>query len=509
MPKKLPIGIQDFKKIINGNYIYVDKTKYLFDLIKQGTPVFLSRPRRFGKSLTLSTLYYLFSGKKELFKGLYIHDKWDFKKYPVIRLDMSATYSTGSIEEFKQSVHDLITSEAKKHNLNIKKRIISSLFKEIIEELSKVEKVVVLIDEYDKPILDNITNVKKAQKVREVLRSCYDILKPTDQYLKHVFLTGISKFSKVGVFSTLNHLRDISLSSEYSEFLGLTEKEIKKYFKKNLQKTSKIMNKSQFELLDKIKDWYNGFSFDGNHFVYNPFSILIMFAENEFRNYWYETGTPSFLVKLVKKKKIDNVNIREKIVDIDFTNKKEIEKASPESFLFQAGYLTIKKSMSRYYKLDYPNNEVKNAFATLFLDNIYNVEDAPEIKHNLEIAFDKNDFENVFQEFQKTFSMIPYNLFSKNESFYHAVLLTLLWAAGIDAKAEEMTNLGRRDIVIRHKDIIYILELKKGKNALKKALEQIKEKNYYKKYSGKKMYLIGISIDEKKRNLMDFLQKSI
>ena len=298
--KKLPIGVQDFRKLIKDNYIYVDKTKYLYDLLESGNVYFLSRPRRFGKSLTVSTFEYLFKGEKNLFEGTYISDKWDFTKtYPVISISMSGR-TTSDLKSFKESILLTIKQLYKKYGFEQETNLIPESFRYLVRQLSQRGRVVILIDEYDKPILDNIDNPKKAENIRNFLRSFYSTFKDLDKYLKFVFITGISKFSKVGIFSGLNNLKDLTLKSDMSTSLGYTKQEIRKYFQKGIQKTKIELGLNEVEFWDKLENWYNGYSWNGREFVYNPFSILNFFDEYTFSNYWFESGTPSFLISYLK-----------------------------------------------------------------------------------------------------------------------------------------------------------------------------------------------------------------
>ncbi|NUU96982.1 AAA family ATPase, partial [Marinitoga sp. 1138] len=302
--KKLPTGIEDYKEIITGDYIYVDKTKYIWEMVYSGVPTFLSRPRRFGKSLTVSTLYYLFKGEKELFEGTYIYDKWDFKEYPIIRLNLFKS-STESEEKFKKSLVKMIEQEGERNEIEITETDYTFAFDELIMKLSKKEKVVILIDEYEAPILEHINDKEKAEMFRGFLREFYKKIKANSEYIKFVFITGITKFTKTGVFSALNNLNDISLDTAYSQMFGYTQEELEYYFKEHIEETAKKFGITKKELLEEMKRYYNGFSFDGEHTVYNPFSILQFFQKKELRNYWFESGSPSFLYEYIKGKKIE------------------------------------------------------------------------------------------------------------------------------------------------------------------------------------------------------------
>nr|WP_238528145.1 AAA family ATPase [Marinitoga piezophila] len=362
--KKLPVGISDYKELIEENYIYVDKTKYLYDLINSGKFYFMSRPRRFGKSLTISAFYYLFKGERELFKDTYIYDKLEFKEYPIIRLNLLKAKSE-SIEKLKESLTKMIVQEGKRNGVKIEETDYSFAFDELIMKLSEKGKVVILVDEYEKPILDNITNKKMAEKCREVLRNFYLNIKANDEHIKFVFITGITKFTKTGVFSALNNLSDISLNRKYAQMFGYTQEELEYYFKDYIKELSEEMGITEKELLEEMKRYYNGFSFDGEHTVYNPYSILRFFSEKKFQNFWFESGSPSFLYEYIKGKKIEYEDLVKIPVSAEDFSTREIEDAKANIFFTQAGYLTfkgIKKyGLKKKYILDYPNFEVKES----------------------------------------------------------------------------------------------------------------------------------------------------
>ncbi|NUV00450.1 ATPase AAA [Marinitoga sp. 1154] len=512
--KKLPIGVQDYKKLIIENYIYIDKTKYILELANSGISTFLSRPRRFGKSLTVSTLYYLFKGEKELFKDKYIYDKWEFKEYPVIKLDMSDNTLT-TYDEFIDSLDERIGELYREYNISPIKNNLPTRFGHLITELSKKykEKTVILIDEYESPILEHINNKEKAEKFKAFLREFYKKVKTKDEYIKFVFITGITKFTKTGVFSALNNLNDISLNKKYATMLGYTQEELEYYFEDYIKETAKEIGISEHQLLKEMKKYYNGFSFDGEQFVYNPFSILKFFEEKKFRNYWFESGSPSFLSKYIEDKKVTYEDLVKNTVSaMDFSTR-EIEDANANIFFTQAGYLTF-KGIKRYgltekYILDYPNLEVKNSFSKLILESNYKPkEEAYERVYEIYEKIEKNDIKGLIEEIKKIISAIPYNLHKKEEKYYHSLIFTIIASAGIDVKAEELTNLGRSDLVIDFDERIYLFEIKVDKNA-EEAINQIKEKKYYEKYKGKEIYIIGININSEKRNIEDYIIEKI
>ncbi|WP_129409633.1 ATP-binding protein [Marinitoga lauensis] len=511
--KKLPIGVQDYKKIIEGNYVYVDKTKYIYDLINSEVPIFLSRPRRFGKSLTVSTLYYIFKGEKELFKDTYIYDKWEFKEYPIIKLDMSDN-NLSSYEEFIKSLYDKINELYKEQKIEPTTDDLPTMFGNLITGLSKKykERVVILIDEYEAPILEHLNNKEEAEKVRRFLREFYKKIKTKDEYIKFVFLTGITKFTKTGVFSALNNLNDISLDVDYSQMLGYTQEELETYFSDHIEQTSKKLGISEEELLKGLKEYYNGFSFDGEHYVYNPFSILNFFQKKKFKNYWFESGSPSFLYEYIKNRKITYEDlVKDTVSAMDFSTR-EIEDANANIFFTQAGYLTfkgIKKlGLKEKYILDYPNIEVKSSFSRLILEANYGLKGLDEAENIIYEKIYNNDIEGLIEEIKKVISAIPYNLHQKEERYYHSLIFAILAIAGLNVRAEEMTNLGRSDVVLEFDERVYIFEAKLDKSA-EEAINQIKERKYYEKYRGKEIYLIGININSKKRNIVDYIIENL
>jgi hypothetical protein len=365
--KLLPVGIATFKDIIDGNYLYVDKTHFAYKLISEGKYYFLSRPRRFGKSLLIDTLYQVFNGNKKLFKGLYIYDKeWDWKKYPVIKINLTELTAENP-ELLKKLILNELSNISNSYELSIKSDIYNEAFKELIILLREKfdSQVVVLIDEYDKPIIDHLETPALASEFREILKGFYTIIKAQDANIKFAFLTGVSKFSKTGIFSGLNNLRDISMEKDFSAICGITQKELLTNLKEHISDFSIAENLSEDELTDKIALMYNGYCFsDKCESVYNPFSTLNLFVKQHFSNYWFESGTPTFLIKLIKNQRqipqcIENIWVNEYAF-----GSYEIETLDLIPILFQAGYLTIKDYISdrKQYLLSYPNLEVKESF---------------------------------------------------------------------------------------------------------------------------------------------------
>ena len=541
--QELPTGMQSFERIREDyNYIYVDKTEKLLQLAKTKKSYFLSRPRRFGKSLTISTLEAMFKGKAELFKGLYA-EEWvkEQAKHPnpVIKLDMSALKSYEGIDvlnhylvnKFKQYLTiNKLTMDLDK-NADI---IFSNLIIKLYQEFGSV---VVLIDEYDKPITDNINNLEKAEAVRNYLRPFYTVLKDSSDYLRFVFITGISKFSKVGIFSGLNNLKDISMIEEYGDIVGYTQKELENNFGDYIEITSKELKIDKDKLLTKIKKYYDGFSFDGITRVYNPFSILNFFEDKIFDNYWYNSCTPSFLAKYFKEHKIqDSDEYRHLTVQSDFTNASEIEQATPESFLFQAGYLTIEKwdRKRKIITLDYPNEEVKESLPNLYLYNIYNITNYIQLTEKMLKSLQNGDMLNVMLIFNGILARIPYEdfsndpvnkktieslnedqrkifekiIYSKKEKWYRSLFIMLLSAVKVEFYPEVHDSQGLSDVVIPFDDKIIIIEFKLAPTSkdvqAKKKEGEVQIKKYIPAYENinKKIITAVFVADDKKRQII-------
>ncbi|MDR2472761.1 MAG: AAA family ATPase, partial [Tannerella sp.] len=351
-PRKLPIGIQTFEKIREGNYLYVDKTEYLVNLIDNGVIYFYARPRRFGKSLTVSTLDAMFSGKKELFKGLYAEEfmnRPDYHTSPVIRIDLSSMTTNDGIDVLKFTMKLRVAEIAEKYGINIPDTYPpGEALRQLIKETAKQDdngKVVILIDEYDKPYTDFYTNHQMAETVRDVLRNFYSHIKSNDEYIRFVFLTGIAKFAKFGVFSTLNNIMDISMDERYGEMCGMTAAEIERYFPEHIAATADKFNISPEELLERIRARYDGFCFDGVHRLYNPFSTLCFFDQKKFDDYWMESGTSSMIAKYLKERNLTLEQFRRFPVSSNFLRTPgDLDTTPPEGFLYQAGYLTVRKT---------------------------------------------------------------------------------------------------------------------------------------------------------------------
>jgi len=508
--KPLPIGIQTFRKLVEGNYLYVDKTKKIYSLIENASgSYFLSRPRRFGKSLTLSVLDEIFSANKELFRGLYIYDSpWEWKKYPVLRFDFSKQKAKNK-EELIQFFFEELEDNSKRHGISLERTSYVAQFQELITQLGNKGGVVILIDEYDKPIIDHIENEEIALEMREVMKGFFTVLKGSDPYIRFLLLTGVSKFSKAGVFSNLNHLHDITLEDAFSDLIGITEDELESNFKEYIEVLGIKENMDYSSTITKIRDWYNGYRFspEGKS-VYNPFSTLLLFTQFRFEHHWFETGTPEFLVKLILKNQYDILEIPMQVEALDFSSY-EVDDLSLTPLLLQTGYLTIKDfdSVTKNYTLDYPNAEVRQAFLNYFLRKIHkrNIISSPTIK--LYNAFQKEDVEEIFNVIKEVFTNIEYDLQIQQEKYYQTIFYLLFNLLGYYIQTEVKTNRGRIDAVVESKSI-FIFEFKLN-GSKEEALGQIKEKKYFERYisKGKKIYLLGVEFRD--RNLGEYLVEII
>lgn len=510
--KNLPIGIQTFQKIRDKekNYIYIDKTDLALSLIESSGYYFLSRPRRFGKSLFLDTLKNIFEGKKELFEGLYIYDKWDWKiTYPVIKISFGAGV-VKNLEEMDDAIQELIEINEKKLGVectdNTKhKKCLGELIYKAHEKYN--QKVVVLVDEYDKPILDNITNKELSKEIRDRLKNIYSVIKESDQYLKFALLTGVSKFSKVSLFSGLNNLEDISLDERYATVCGYTHQDIVNSFEERLDDVD----------LNELKKWYNGYNFLGEG-VYNPFDILLFFSKGKsYSNYWFETGNPSFLIEVLKEKNFFLPNLENIKVNESHLSSFDIDYMKLETLLFQTGYLTIKEVKKRFnqkvYHLSYPNLEVRTALNEHIFE--YLLTDSTLDKTSIFDAIEEQDMKKFENTLYSLFASLPHHTYTNSsiqnyEGYYANVIYSYLTGLGIQFIAEDITNLGRIDLTIATPDMsqVYIIEFKvvDNKNQKGNALQQVKDKKYHEKYKerAKEIIIIGIEFSKADRNVSLF-----
>jgi hypothetical protein len=510
--KKLPIGIQTFSEIIRENYLYVDKTPLIAALISSGKYLFLSRPRRFGKSLLVSTLKEIFSGNQELFRGLFIYDKLDWKAYPVIQIDFSAI-SYYNDEVFRKSLLSFLNAVAQDFQIVLTAEFLKERFAELIRKLSEQtqSKIVILVDEYDKPIVDYTDHLDQAVKNREILREFYSVLKSADVYLRFVFLTGVSKFSRVSIFSGLNNLEDITLSPRFATLTGYTQAELERDFAEYVHQFCEQDGLAKEELLGRIRRWYNGYSWNAKDTVYNPFSILNLFRNNTFSNYWFATGTPTFLIKLIKTLQLDTTEFENKKVAEMVFESYDLDRLNIFALLFQTGYLTItqieKTSRFPQYTLNYPNLEVKEAFLTYLFESFTTsrLDEVQTTANALHKCLRTENIEGFMQIIRSLFAKIPYPLHLPQEAYYHSLFYMILALMGVEIDLEVLTDKGRIDGVLALEDTIYLIEFKYGAagsdlhELTEKAIQQIHEKHYAERFlhDPRKRIFLGVGFTEK------------
>ena len=512
MPAPLPLGLQTFAEVREGAYAYVDKTPHALKLIANGKLYFLARPRRFGKSLFLDTLLNLFEGRRELFTGLHVEANWDWQvKYPVVKLDMSGGFRNADelssmLADDLRYVADNMGIELAQHNET------SRLFKELLRKAHEHygRKVVVLIDEYDKPMIDKIGNIELADQMREQLRGFYSIIKAADKHLRFVMLTGVSKFSKVSIFSGLNNLKDISLDPQYASICGYTEDELGNVFGEYLLGVDR----------ERLRRWYNGYNFLGEKLVYNPHDILHFidrsqsFSQPQFDNYWFESGTPTFVVDLLARDQILAQRLEPQNVGRESLNSCPIDKWELSTVLFQSGYLTIDEvdrsdPDEAIYKLVCPNHSVRSALHNSLFE-YYTGNTDPSHRNAMRRALRTTQLDVIESELQRLFASITTDNYRKNniahfEGYYASVVYSFFVGMGLNVIAEDASSRGRVDLSIQLGPNTYIIEFKvvKRKSKTNSALQQIIQQGYATKYSGN-VYQIGIEFSETKRNIVDF-----
>ena len=504
--KKLPIGIQTFSKLIKEGYLYVDKTSFVAQLAGEGQYYFLSRPRRFGKSLFLSTLKSAFKGEKEYFSGLYLENNWNWDiTCPVIHISFGSGVMR-SVAELQTTCEEILLDHSNQYTITYEKSSIKGRFAELIRALHHKyrQPVVILVDEYDKPILDNIHRPELAAEIREELKNFYSVIKDSDEYLKFVFLTGVSKFSKVSLFSGLNNLEDITINGSYSAICGYTQTELEHTFAAHLPGHD----------LGKIRQWYNGYNWLGEG-VYNPFDILLYLRNGTFSNYWFESATPSFLINLLQQGRYLMPSLERMVVGEEIIGSFDVDDIKLETLLFQAGYLTIESMQQvaayREFTLVYPNLEVRSSLSNALLNKLVNsVIEKGRNHSNLLKALQSNDLNKLKEVFYAFFARIPHDWYRKNqlaryEGYYASIVYCYFAALGLDVTCEESTSHGQIDMVVRFEQRVYIIEFKVIElTDSGRALQQIKEKGYAEGYPGAETYLIGIEFNSSERNIVNF-----
>ncbi len=505
----LPTGQQDFEELRKLKMLYVDKTDYIHRILRTHTPFFfLSRPRRFGKSLLISTLKTIFEGKKHLFEGLYIYDKIEWNEYPVLHFDFSKMDFRG--KGLNKSIFDRLTEIAITNEITFKESTIGSMFAELMQKLHQKtgRQVVILIDEYDKPITD-VLEVGKNQKTyehRDILRMFYSVVKGNSAHIRFFFMTGIARFSKVSLFSDLNNLTDLSLEKDYHNLLGYTQIELESYFESHLNFIAKERQVSIEKLLEEIKEWYNGFSWNGQEKLYNPYSILRFLFAREFRNFWFDSGTPKFLIELSKDRLIYDMSGI--IADSTETENFDIERLGLVTLFFQTGYLTIKSVDDLgSYVLDYPNKEVELSMVQHNLIGFAETTRGSTLAKDLIRAIRSHNIEKFIETVNVLFASIPYQIFDQHqEKYFHAILFLSLKLCGFFIESEVSVSTGRLDAVMRYQNRTYLFEFKLNDSA-QNAIQQMKNKGYYKSYitkSNQEIYLLGIGFSGKTKSVADW-----
>jgi hypothetical protein len=505
--KKLPIGIQTFREIREENCYYADKTAFALQLIHEGKHYFLSRPRRFGKSLFLDTLKELFEGNQALFTGLYAEKNWDWSvRYPVIRLSLGARVAK-TPEILTAALDKQLGYLEALHHCPATYSDIPNRLADLIEKLSARtgQRVVVLIDEYDKPILDNITEPELALVMRNALRDLYAVLKDSDAYLKFVFITGVSKFSKVSLFSGLNNLNDITIVPLYSAICGYTEHDLDTVFTAELTGLDR----------QQIRAWYNGYNWTGEA-VYNPFDLLLLFQRRQFKSYWFEPGTPTFLVELLANRKWFTPDLMQREVNDAILSTFDVDKIATEALLWQTGYLTFKHTTEaipgfQIYTLGYPNREVEAALNNALL-SAYGTEAQPTLlaRSHLYQGLVRRDTEALRQSIHALFASIPNDWYrntplSQFEGYYASIFYSQLAALGLNVQGEDVTNRGRIDLSLKLENQVYLFKFKVvDKETEGKALQQLIDRGYAEKFRAPDIRItqIGVEFSREQRNIV-------
>jgi hypothetical protein len=509
-----PLDEQSFKKIRERNLLYVDKTGIIARLIqRRATYFFLSRPRRFGKSLLVSTLKEIFNGNRELFKGLEIYDQVEWETYPVIDIDFS---SIGIDKNFSLSaaLAQEIDDYTHYYHLPSKKGTHKTKFRALIENLkTKTNKpVVILIDEYDYFIVRYLTDDRQREENRECLKEFFSVLKSSSDFLRFVFITGVSRFSRVSIFSDLNNLIDLTFDPGYSAVAGYTEEELSTYFINYIYQFARQKNCSLDYLWTLIRKWYNGYSWDGVTRVYNPFSILKLLSNYRFDDYWYGSGTPTFLIDFIRKEKIKLYELDRIKVDRSKLENMEVSKLELIPIMFQTGYLTIFEKIEERvdqekFLVGYPNKDVRTSFLNHLIEDFDR--ENPRLIDRIILALREKKIHQALEYMKSIFASIPYNNFDyEKEASYHSVMHVIFFLILDNISDEVQTNIGRIDQVIETDQTIYIFEFKM--EDARAAMAQIHEKKYYEKYMSKEkeIILVGVSFSKETRNIKEWLVES-
>ena len=506
--RKLPIGVQTFRLIREEGYYYVDKTPWVRRLVDEGRCYFLSRPRRFGKSLLLDTIKELFEGSEELFRGLAIHDRWDWTPRPVVRI----SFGSGRFDRpdrLEASFMDKLASIERSAGAASESATAAGRFAALIEVLHERsgQRVVVLIDEYDKPITDMLDAPELARANRDFLRGIYSVIKDCDAHIEFTLLTGVSKFSKVSLFSGLNHLKDITLDPRYSAICGYTEADLDAVFAPELPGLDR----------EAIREWYNGYSWLGEERVYNPFDVLLLFDTRRFKAHWFETGSPKFLIDTLMQRRVSALNLDGMVGTEALLSAFDVDEMSTEALLFQTGYLTIRHAdeygKETFYHLGYPNREVRQSLNKSLLNRLMD-DPALPTKHSARLyrLLLANDFDGLESLLRAFFAGIPYQWHTRNdiadyEGYYASVFYALFASQDMELIVEDSSSRGRLDMALQFNGHVYLFEFKVvDSNAEGAALAQLRERGYADKYrsSGQPVHRIGVEFSKETRNLTAF-----
>jgi hypothetical protein len=520
MKRRLPLGIQDFAKLREDGFIYVDKTERIYELISVSAgPVFLSRPRRFGKSLLCSTLAAIFEGRKDLFAGLSIaNSNWQWEKHPVMEFDLNpGNYHEGA-DMLNAMLRNNLETAASKMNLNLRGIVLPEIFMNLIIDAKNKfnERITILIDEYDKPLLAAIDNAGLYRNMQDILKGFYGVLKSADRYLGFVFITGVTKFPQVSIFSELNNLTDISFNPDYCDLCGITQEELEGNFEPEIAGIINNNEQTKQEYMDRLKQFYNGYRFSEKPTtVYNPYGLLNhFFNRGKFESYWYSTATPAFLIKLIDEQKIDILDLEKKNVTLRDFQRFNVDKMSALPVLYQAGYLTITgyNRETETFILDYPNEEVRASFADSLLEHYVEIEnnEAYAYARKINVSLIQGNPEDALNALRSLFAAIPYNIQIKQEKYYQTIVYLVFRMFGLNCLSELKTADGRIDTLVETKKHVYCFEFKLNGTA-EEALRQIDSKEYLLQWkgSGKKLFKIGVDFDFKKRNIGNWRMANI
>ena len=507
--KIYPIGIQNFEKIRKGGYCYIDKTALIYQMVKTGSYYFLSRPRRFGKSLLLSTLEAYFQGKRELFKGLAMENlEKDWIKYPIFHLDLNAEKYT-TPEALDQVLESALRKWEILYGARDYEKTFASRFQGLIQRACEKEgqSVVILVDEYDKPMLQAIGNDELQKNFRDTLKAFYGALKSKDGYIKFGMLTGVTKFGKISVFSDLNNLEDISMRQQYVEICGISDSELHENFETELHEFAEAQELAFDKICTEMRERYDGYHFTHDSIgMYNPFSVLNTLKYNTFGSYWFETGTPTYLVELLKKHHYDLYQMAHEETSADVLNSIDSTSDNPIPVIYQSGYLTIKGYDERFgiYRLGFPNREVEEGFVRFLLPyyaNVNKVESPFEIQKFVR-EVESGDYDSFFRRLQSFFADTTYEVIRDQELHYENVLFIVFKLVGFYAKVEYHTSEGRIDLVLQTDKFIYIMEFKLNGTA-EEALQQINDKHYALPFEmdERKLFKIGVNFSAETRNI--------